>query len=171
MSNLDDFKAITNEVSSNYHRDPNWDGATFEWLKKDTHSTGTSKAGTECLFQFLRNKGFTVQYAGGPKALLYVDGHSMIIRIATIGTSETFIFNQLRDDDAELVFCVGVSYEYVYMWVAANHEVQTSSPSQHAEKVKWKQFAPGRASHSVFNPNDGDIEKICDMLQKAIANI
>lgn len=168
MSNLDKFKAIANTFSGDYHPDPNWNGATFEWLKKNTSSNGTSKAGAKCLFEFLCDNGFNVKQGGGSKALLYVENHSIIVRVATINTGGTFIFNQLRDNDAKLVFCVGVSYEDVYMWVAANHEVQLLSDQQHSEDMRWEHFTPGRAPHSAFKPTDGSIEKICDALRNEI---
>jgi hypothetical protein len=105
-----------------------WTGSAFEWIKLIPSSRRRGKAGEVLSAAWLRNLGYAVGPPSNAGHDAVVAGHKVEIKFSTLWEAGEYVFQQLRDQDYEFAFLLGVSPLEAHAWlmpkaVAWNHAV------------------------------------------------
>lgn len=170
------YKQIV-EISNNLRQHPQndltqWNDSPFKWIK-GLPSRRVGKIGEDIVREFLNINGFSVRSSGDTDSDLIVDGSRVEVKLSTLWTSGVYKFQQIRDQNYNLLFCIGISPSTVHAWVAKKSNIVWSElANQHGGKqgrdTWWISFEPPFSPHSWMHPQDGDISKICECLRKVL---
>ena len=67
-------------------------------------------------------KGLTVETAQGTDADRVIGGKRTEIKVAMLSKTGTYVFNQIRDQNYEILLCMGLSPHNAYLWVIPKHK-------------------------------------------------
>jgi len=142
--NLARFVQVTDAVSKEYAGNlEGWSGSPFAWiLTLPSRSRGA--AGEKIVDTWLTHNGFNVKRARHSGCDRIVDGINFEIKFSTLWQSGGYKFQQLRDQDYESVFCLGISPTRVHAWLIPKSVAWEHSIPQHGGNVgtdtKWLGF-------------------------------
>lgn len=151
MSEFDDFKKIVAKIKTQY---PNrqksaWKGSPFAWIKLRASKTiGT--IGEKLVAEWATSKGFTVSRTGDSEADRVIQHKRIEIKFSTLWDKKNiYKFQQIRDQNYEYCFCLGVSPGEVHAWLIPKDVLmrpQTGLSPQHGGKkgvdTYWLAFEP-----------------------------
>ena len=96
--------------------DDPWQGSPFRWMK--SHPSRTVGAIGEALVAgWSAAKGFDVVRSGDSDADRIIQGHRIEIKFSTLWKSGVYKFQQIRDQDYDYCFCLGVSPFDAHAWL------------------------------------------------------
>jgi len=108
--------AISGTVSADYAQagEP-WMGSPFAWIRLHS-SRRRGKIGEQLVSGFLAAKGFGVGPASGSSADRLVNGCRVEIKFSTLWETGVYKFQQIRDQDYQVLICLGVSPFDAHCW-------------------------------------------------------
>lgn len=147
-----------------------WKESPFAWVKGGITSRQKGKIGEEIVSFFLRENGFDVVSSPDSEADLVVDGKRVEVKFSTLWSGGMYTFQQLRNQNYDLVFCLGISPGTAHAWVMKKADIVWDElRNQHGgaagSDTWWISFTPPDTPHSWMVPQDGDLTKVCDHLR------
>ena len=135
----------THEIMSPPTGDGDWADSPFLWIRRlPPHPKG--KAGELIAENWLTEHGFTVT---PPKSSQYdrtVNGHPVEVKLSTLWDKGVFAFQQLRNQDYEHAFLIGISPHDIRIWFVPKETLLKHSTVQHGggtgenADTRWIQF-------------------------------
>jgi hypothetical protein len=96
--------------------DDPWLGSPFQWIRVLPSGTrGT--IGVALVAGWCATKGFDVVHSRSSQADRIVHGHRFEIKLSTLWKNGRYAFQQLRDQDYDYAFCLGVSPFEAHAWL------------------------------------------------------
>ena len=152
--------------------DDPWKGSPFRWIK--SHPSRTVGAIGEALVAgWSASKGFDVIRSGDSDADRIIQGHRIEIKFSTLWKSGVYKFQQIRDQDYDYCFCLGVSPFDAHAWLLPKsvlNEHVIGKMGQHtgagAQDTAWLSFPVGD-EYKWMKPHGGTLATVRDLLTKA----
>lgn len=152
--------------------DDPWQGSPFRWIK--SHPSRTVGAIGEALVAgWSAAKGFDVVRSGDSDADRIIQGHRIEIKFSTLWKSGVYKFQQIRDQDYDYCFCLGVSPFDAHAWLLPKsvlREHVIGKMGQHtgagAQDTAWLSFQVG-VEFEWMRPHGGTLGSVRDLLTKA----
>jgi len=139
---------ISEELQSEYESDDDqWIGSPFAWIKTRP-SRQVGAIGERLVQNWAKSKGFKVTRTGDSDADRMIQGHRVEIKFSTLWKDNgIYKFQQIRDQDYEYCFCLGVSPFEAHAWLIPKDELVVPRPGlsyQHGgadgRDTKWLSF-------------------------------
>ena len=109
---------IATSLESKYVPDKSaWQDSPFNWLKQDIASRTVGTVFEQLAEKWLAMKGFNVSKAPNSDADRVVDGLLVEIKGSTLWRGGNFKFQQLRDQEYDIVICLGILPFDARCWV------------------------------------------------------
>lgn len=125
---------ISLELANSYvgtGNDP-WEGSPFAWILSRT-SRQKGKIGEELVASWLTEAGFSVERSPDSEADRLINGKRVEIKLSTLWGNGTYVFQQLRDQNYDVIICIGLSPDAAHAWVMKKSEIPFSElRHQHA---------------------------------------
>lgn len=152
-----------------------WENSPFSWFVFDLTSSQKGAVGEKMVAKFLTQQGFSVSKSPGSDSDLAVNGHQVEVKCSTLWEGGIYKFQQIRDQDYSILFCLGISPHEAHAWVARKADIDWNEISgQHtgegAKDTSWTGFAPSQCPHTWMHPQTGDLTKVCGELRKIISS-
>lgn len=172
------IKEISNKLRCQYDERPQlriWSGSPFEWIASGLKSRTKGKLGEEMVNAFLRKNGFVVDKSPDSEADLVVDGYRVEVKLSTLWGSGIYRFQQIRQQNYDILFCLGLSPHSVQAWTTSKSDIVWSDMRhQHGgtagdnagKNTWWIQCGPEGSLHPWLRPQNGDLTKMCGELRK-----
>ena len=93
-----------------------WAGSPFAWVRT-LPSRQKGKIGEQLVAGWCAAKGLDVTASGDSEADRVIGGRRMEIKFSTLWESGSYTFQQVRDQNYEHLFCLGVSPFDAYCWL------------------------------------------------------
>lgn len=120
-----------------------WEGSPFEWIMR-LASRSRGKAGEVLVEAWLRRLGFRVDRPLSGDHDRVVSGQKVEIKFSTLWAQGDYVFQQLRDQDYEVVVLLGVSPTAAHGWVVPKAVAMEYSVPQHGgargSDTRWLRF-------------------------------
>ena len=129
--------------------DEMWIGSPFHWIKTRP-SRQIGKIGEELVADWCSSKGFTVERSPDSDADRIISGYRIEIKFSTLWTTnKIYKFQQIRDQNYDYCFCIGVSPFDVHAWLIPKSELRVDRPPSYVPQhggsegldTKWLSFA------------------------------
>lgn len=128
-----------------------WYGSPFEWIKKTPSSRRRGKIGEQLVAGWSAAKGLDVVGSPNSAADRIIHGHRIEVKFSTMWESGIYKFQQVRDQEYDFAFCLGVSPFDAHAWLLPKTlllERVIGHLGQHtgadAADTAWFGFTPGR---------------------------
>lgn len=109
--------SIAENLSSEYSsRNLDWVGSPFAWIKKLSSST-RGKVGEQLIERWCTSQNFDVRSSPDSEADRIISGVRVEIKMSTLWQTGIYKFQQLRNQDYDIVICLGLSPHDVHCWV------------------------------------------------------
>ncbi len=152
-------EAVSKEYAANLE---GWTGSPFLWILT-LPSRAKGAAAEKIIDSWLTDNGFRVQRATHSGCDRIVNGINLEIKFSTLWKSGGYKFQQLRNQDYEFVFCLGISPEQVHAWLVPKAVAWEHAIPQHGGSVgtdtKWLGFQADNPPHwmSEYGGSLGDV--------------
>ncbi len=142
--------SISAVVQSDYTEESaDWKGSPFAWIRK-CPSRRIGAIGEKLVAGWLAARGFDVTRSKNSDADRMVENKAVEIKFSTLWEKGFYKFQQLRDQDYDIVVCLGVSPFDAHCWAIEKAEVlrlwreTREIPGQHArgEETAWMTVYP-----------------------------
>ena len=115
---------IANRLEYRYIDDSNiWDGSPFEWLKGGLASRRKGVAFEELVSEWCVAKGLHVTKSPDSDADRIIDGLRAEIKGSTLWKGSAYTFQQIRDQNYDIVVCLGISPFDAHCWVMLKDDI------------------------------------------------
>lgn len=152
-------------------QDP-WDGSPFKWIK-GLSSRAIGAVGEKLVAGWAEAKGFEVTRTGDSEADRIIAGHRIEIKFSTLWANGGFKFQQIRDQDYDYCFCLGVSPFDAHAWlipkeVLRKHVIGHMGQHTGAEgsDTAWLGFQVGE-EYEWMKPYGGRLDDVKRLLDQA----
>ena len=150
-----------------------WAGSPFAWIKARP-SRQIGAIGEKLVTNWALSKNFTVRKSPDSDADRIIQGHRVEIKFSTLWADNgLFRFQQIRDQDYQYCFCMGVSPFDVHAWFIPKSELLKPRPGlshQHGgvdgNDTMWLSFAQ-TAVPSWLAPFGGRLTKVQSLITAA----
>ena len=129
--------------------DDEWANSPFGWIKQQP-SRRVGKIGEQLVARWCTRNGFSVSPAPTSDSDRVIDNLKMEIKFSTLWKGGFFKFQQLRNQEYDAVFCLGISPFAAYAWVIPKAiiwqqpaGVQPQHGGQQGRDTLWLQVQPG----------------------------
>lgn len=150
--------------------DAMWVGSPFRWIKTRP-SRQIGSIGESLVAGWCAARGFDVVRSPDSQADRIVNGHRIEIKFSTLWTdNHIYKFQQIRDQNYDYCFCIGVSPFDAHAWLIPKRELSVSRPPslvpQHGgaagRDTKWLSFEASTppAWLKPFGGRLGDVAKL-----------
>ncbi len=173
------YRKITDIVSDQrkyYPDNPvkkvDWEGSPFEWIINVANSPQKGKIGKKIVKEFLQSYGFAVFDRRSQGSDMTVNGLKVKVKSSTLWENGTYKFQQIKKQDFDILFCLGISPNAAHAWVVWRSDIVWGDKGkQHGgEKGQgntwWISFIPPNCPYEWMKPNNGDLSKVCEELKK-----
>jgi len=173
-------KRIVGDLYSQHPADTrwkNWQNSPFEWIE-NAMPASKGKLGKAIVKGFLTDNGFEVRLCRASGADLVVDGVKVRVKSSTLWESGIYNFQQIREEDYEILFCLGISPHSVHAWAVSKsdivwsdmkHQHGGSKGSSAQKNTWWIQCRPQGSSLSWMHPKSGNLTRVCSELRKMLS--
>lgn len=96
--------------------DDPWIGSPFQWILSQP-SRRKGAIGEQLVAGWCAAKGFDVVRTGDSQADRIIEGHRVEIKFSTLWESGGFKFQQIREQDYEYLFCLGICPFDAFAWL------------------------------------------------------
>lgn len=93
-----------------------WVGSPFQWILT-VSSRSKGAIGEALVAGWSAAKGFDVVRSGSSQADRVINGHRMEIKLSTLWRNGGYKFQQIRDQDYDFAFCLGISPFDAHAWL------------------------------------------------------
>lgn len=154
--------------------DAMWVGSPFRWIKARP-SRQIGKIGEELVADWCSNKGFSVERSPDSDADRIIAGHRIEIKFSTLWTdNRIYKFQQIRNQNYDYCFCIGVSPFDVHAWLIPKSELREDRPPsfvpQHGGSdgldTKWLSFVAD-SPPDWMKPFGGQLSDVAKLLKAA----
>ena len=162
---------VTNSQSlehefSNRLVDEQWSGSPFKWIK--SHEAGTKGLiGVRLLSCLCAVHDISFSYSEGNQSDKRVGGKLAEIKFATLSRKGSYIFNQIRNQEYEVLICLGVSPNSAHCWVVPKKVALQNASGQHGGRSATETFQiqvnPSRVKQWLI-PYGGSLDKAIPLL-------
>lgn len=173
---LESLFSIAKSLKSSYVLDASidpWANSPFAWIKTRP-SRQVGKIGEQIVAAWCKQKGFIVSKSGNSDADLVLNGHRIEIKFSTLWESGVYTFQQLRDQDYEYAFLLGLSPSAAHGWFVSKGVLRQhviGHTPQHAGKAGsdtfWTSF-PATTPHNWLRPFGGTMSQVYQVMQQEI---
>jgi len=170
------LREISKEICRSYEEKEKakrevWADSPFESFALDLTSRQKGAAGERIVAEFLKQQGFSVSKSPDSEADLVVNSKRVEVKCSTLWEGGIYKFQQIRDQDYSILFCLGISPHEAHAWVARKADIDWDEISgQHkgkeAKDTSWTGFAPSQCPHTWMRPQTGNLTKVCGELRK-----
>ena len=98
-----------------------WEGSPFEWITKLPSRT-KGAIGEKLVEEWLRGRGFQIARSPSSHADRLVEGRPMEIKFSTQWAAGGYTFQQIRDQDYEILLLLGIAPHSAHCWVLAKSD-------------------------------------------------
>jgi len=115
---LESLFSIVQLLKSDYVKEGDldiWKNSPFAWIKTRP-SRQVGKIGEQIISAWCKQKGFVVSRSGNSDADLVINGHPIEIKFSTLWETGGYTFQQLRDQNYEYAFLLGISPFAAHGW-------------------------------------------------------
>jgi hypothetical protein len=118
--------AIAGTLACDYsaRHDP-WEGSPFAWTRRHS-SRRRGKIGEQLVAGFAAAKGLSVDRARGSSADRVINGCRVEIKFSTLWESGFYKFQQVRDQDYQVLLCLGVAPFDAHCWAIPKRDLSRS---------------------------------------------
>lgn len=147
-----------------------WEGSPFAWIRSRP-SRQRGKIGEQLVSGWCAARGLDVVRSPSSDADRVIEGQSVEIKLSTLWQSGVYKFQQIRDQDYDQLFCLGVSPFAAHAWLLPKpvlHEHVIGHTGQHTgaggADTAWLSFAAVRP-HAWMEPYGGTLGKVWELLR------
>ncbi len=145
----------------------------FEWVKGSMASGRLGAFGKKVVRAFLTENGFFVDSYTGRGVDFTVNDCRAASKISTLWANGAYKFQQIRKDDYEFIFFLGVSPSTVNIWVASKAElvwkdITGQHGGQQGSDTRWITCDPSMAPYAWMYPQNGNPSAICRHLRRML---
>lgn len=110
--------AIATALAPDYAPEQNdpWEGSPFQWIKSQPSRT-VGAIGESLVAGWCAAKGFDVVRSASSDADRVIEGHRVEIKFSTLWKTGGYKFQQIRDQEYDYCFCIGVSPYDAHAWL------------------------------------------------------
>lgn len=165
---------ISEKLQSEYESDDDaWIGSPFAWIKTRP-SRQVGAIGERLVHNWCESKGFKVTRTGDSDADRSIQGHRVEIKFSTLWKDNgIYKFQQIRDQDYEYCFCLGVSPFEAHAWLIPKSELEDVRPPalthQHGgadgRDTKWLSFEAANPP-AWLKPFGGTLTEVEALIRK-----
>lgn len=165
--------AIAGMIAADYARpsDDPWNGSPFQWIL-GLPSRSRGAVGEELVAGWCAAKGFDVVRSPDSQADRVIAGRRVEVKFSTLWKSGGFKFQQIRDQDYDFCFCLGVSPFDAQAWLlpkAVLHQYVIGHMGQHTgaggQDTAWLGFQ-SHAPYPWMAPYGGRLADVRRLLQE-----
>lgn len=165
--------AIAGTIAPDYARLPDdpWNGSPFQWIL-GLPSRSRGAVGEALVAGWCAAKGFDVVRSPDSQADRVIAGRRVEVKFSTLWKSGGFKFQQIRDQDYDFCFCLGVSPFDAQAWLlpkAVLHEYVIGHMGQHTgaggQDTAWLGFQ-ANAPYPWMAPYGGRLADVRNLLQE-----
>ena len=116
--------SIAGELRHQYETDDaEWEGSPFQWIRcRPSRQRGAIFE--RIVSAWCQDKGFSVTRSANSDADLVIEGHRVEVKGSTLWTDQPqYKFQQIRDQQYDFCFCLGVSPFDVHAWYIPKSEL------------------------------------------------
>jgi hypothetical protein len=146
-----------------------WEGSPFAWIK-GRPSRQVGAIGEKLVSGWCAAKGFDVTAAPNSDADRVVHGHLVEVKFSTLWANGGYKFQQIRDQDYERLFCLGVSPSDAHAWLVPKpvlYDHVIGHTGQHTgaagTETAWLGF-PADNPPAWLEPYGGTLAKVAEVL-------
>jgi len=173
---LESLFAIAKSLKSSYIREESvdpWVNSPFAWIKSRP-SRQVGKIGEQLVAEWCKQKKFVVSKSGDSESDLVLNGHRIEIKFSTLWESGVYTFQQLRDQNYEYAFLLGISPFAAHGWIVSKHILRQhviGHTPQHAGKAGadtfWTTF-PASNPPDWLSPLGGTMSQVYQVMIQEI---
>ena len=108
-----------------------WEGSPFLWITRIRSSRQRGVIGEKLVAGWLAARGFNVARSADSDADRVIEGKRIEIKFSTRWSNGTYVFQQLRDQDYDLVMCLGVSPFDAHCWMIPKSDIMRLWKEEH----------------------------------------
>lgn len=162
---------ISTELSKAYLPDANdpWNGSPFQWIKSLPSRT-VGAVGEKLVAKWAESKGFLVEKTGDSEADRLIHGHRIEIKLSTLWASGGYKFQQIRNQNYEHCFCIGLSPFEVHAWLIPKSVLEKyviGHMGQHTgadgADTAWLGFEVGK-EYDWMKPYGSSLEQVATLI-------
>lgn len=151
-----------------------WRGSPFQWIRTRP-SRQVGAIGEALVAGWCAAKGFDVARSPDLQADRVVQGHRVEIKCSTLWTdNHIYKFQQIRDQEYEFCFCLGISPFDAHAWLIPKAVLRRNRPPalvpQHGgatgRDTKWLSFTAA-APPDWLRPYGGSLSSVADLIRAA----
>jgi hypothetical protein len=160
-------------LSHEYQADSSdpWANSSFRWIKSQP-SRRIGTIGERLVEEWAKHHGFAVERSPNSEADRIINGHRIEIKLSTLWASGIYKFQQIRDQDYEYCFCIGISPFEVHAWLIPKAVLQQyviGHMGQHTgaegSDTAWIGFQVGQ-EYDWMKPFGNSLESVKELLLK-----
>ena len=166
---------IASSLRADYLADDEvWEGSPFAWIKTRP-SRQVGKIGEQLIAGWLAARSFNVQRSPDSDADRLIEGKRVEIKFSTLWKSGSYKFQQLRDQNYEIVICLGVSPFEAHCWVLPKDEIlrqwretgniQSQHGGANGTDTAWLTVDP-KSVPSWLRPHGGKLQEAIETLSR-----
>lgn len=148
-----------------------WIDSPFEWLRSIPSSRRKGKAGELLAEAWLEGLGYRVERPRGVGHDRVVAGRRVEIKFSTLWEAGNYVFQQLRDQDYEFVFLLGISPRGAYVWIVPKAVAWAHSTPQHGgaqgSDTRWISLDPTNPPRWLHEYG-GELERATEALRRLL---
>jgi hypothetical protein len=138
--------AIAATLKPDYaRREAQWAGSPFAWIL-NCSSRQRGKIGEQLVAGWCAAKNLAVLPSQSGQHDRIIQGKKVEIKFSTLWENGSYTFQQIRDQDYDLLICLGISPFDAHGWICPKSVAWRNAPSQHGGRAgrdtKWVSFAP-----------------------------
>lgn len=165
---------IHREREANRKSDP-WASSPFAWIKPLPAKT-VGSVGERLVAEWCESNGFLVERSPDSEADRVIQGHRIEIKFSTLWENGGYKFQQIRDQNYEYCFCLGVSPQEVHAWlipkaILKEHVIGKMGQHTGAEgtETAWLGFKVGK-EFEWMKPYGGSLDAVKELLNGLDSN-
>lgn len=93
-----------------------WKGSPFEWIKLEPSSSRRGKIGAELVSEWCMLRRFEVKPSLNSHSDRRINGFRIEIKFSTLWGTGHYRFQQIRNQDYDYMFCLGISPKAIHAW-------------------------------------------------------
>ena len=122
-SDVREIISIAENLRSEYRNyNSDWTDSPFAWIK-DLPSRTRGKVGEQLIEQWCIEQNFDVRSSPDSEADRIINGLRVEIKSSTLWKSGIYKFQQLRDQNYDIVICLGLSPYDVHCWILSKEVI------------------------------------------------